>query len=288
MHASLVIVANTPAAATAKGWWPSPPPPRASFAASYAAKYSACAGLIAGSGVSGACGGKAGREPASRAGIPGAQGNRPDAAIQPAHPLSPHHRPQSLRDGRAVQLRPAHAAQSRCMLCLARVSQAQAQASRPRAHPLAWVAQGLHPRLYGVDGVHRDVLCYAGNSACGHVLRPKTVSDGVAGSACVCTCWQGASGAPHPQEGQAVCGLREAACGCGGLCVGALRHTEPPSLHRSARLACLYGARWSAASAVCRDRARARAVAVYHVRAADITGRTALAADGLLGGQQAS
>ncbi len=260
MHASLVIVANTPAAATAKGWWPSPPPPRASFAASYAAKYSACAGLIAGSGVSGACGGKAGREPASRAGIPGAQGNRPDAAIQPAHPLSPHHRPQSLRDGRAVQLRPAHAAQSRCMLCLARVSQAQAQASRPRAHPLAWVAQGLHPRLYGVDGVHRDVL----------------------------TCWQGASGAPHPQEGQAVCGLREAACGCGGLCVGALRHTEPPSLHRSARLACLYGARWSAASAVCRDRARARAVAVYHVRAADITGRTALAADGLLGGQQAS
>lgn len=109
-----------------------------------------------------------------------------------------------------------------------------------------------------------------------------------AGSACTCTCRRGAPGAPHPQEGQAVRGLRVAACGCGGLCVGALRHTVPPSLHRSARLACLYGARWAAASAVCRDRARARAVAVYHVRAADITGRTALAAGGLLGGQQAS
>ena len=40
-----------------------------------------------------------------------------------------------------------------------------------QAHPLAWVSQSLHARLYGVHRIHGDVLSYAGDSACAHMLH---------------------------------------------------------------------------------------------------------------------
>jgi hypothetical protein len=42
-----------------------------------------------------------------------------------------------------------------------------------KTHPLAWVAECLHPRLDGVHRVHRSMLCDASHSTSQHVLQQQ-------------------------------------------------------------------------------------------------------------------